>query len=173
NLQVSVQRIHLQFTDGVSTAVVAIDEVSAKSTNAQFEEQFISNSADAVYKKVLLQNLAVYFDTLDNSSQSGQHQYILNPVSMSSKLVINKKKMRDLTDPRYHVESVVESIQLSLDEHQHESVYFIVDNFNMLVKKRLYFDQHYILLDTSIRSAAARRWSYAIECVLSDVKNVA
>ncbi|KAI9322742.1 hypothetical protein BX666DRAFT_2109183 [Dichotomocladium elegans] len=193
NLQVSIKNIHIRFEDSISdpghpySAGITLKELSAVSTDGQWNPTFISETTNTIHKLVTLHSLSIYWNT-DSESLAGlprdraaqayadlipdgdgsclTHQYILKPVSGTGKVKLNKHFGSGT--PKTDVALFFDELGVCLDDHQYRDALLLVDLFHINLKKQKYLKFH-PGRDVTPRKNPRAYWKFAINAVLSEV----
>ncbi|KAG2218450.1 hypothetical protein INT45_003637, partial [Circinella minor] len=196
NLQVSIKNIHLRFEDNVSdpdhpfAAGITLKELSAVSTDGEWNPTFISELTNTIHKLTTLHSLSVYWNT-DAESLAGmpheeatrvfndlipdgsqdptndhKHQYILKPVSGTGKVKLNKQFGKNVA--KTDVTLLFEELGICLDDHQYRDAILLVDLFHANLKKQKYLKYHPEKGSTP-KSNPRAYWKFAQEAVLSEI----
>ncbi|KAI8978652.1 hypothetical protein BDB01DRAFT_799548 [Pilobolus umbonatus] len=167
NLQFTMKNIHIRYEDHISdtghlfAAGITLKELSALSTDGNWEAKFISEHSNTINKLASLESLSVYWNT-DTRSLAGmhheeasevftelipssthsprEHQYILKPVSGTGKVKLNKEF--DNTTPKTDVTLLFDELAFSLDDHQYRDATLMLDLFHSNLKKQNYLKFH-------------------------------
>ncbi|KAI9289370.1 hypothetical protein BC943DRAFT_349025 [Umbelopsis sp. AD052] len=163
NLQVSIKNVHVRYEDNVSNpghpfaAGVTLSEVSALSTNGEWEPTFISEMTNTTHKLATLESLSVYWNTdtpllADHSpedfskefyamiskpdKEQTDNRYLLKPVSGTGKVIVNKQYGG--STPKFDVNMLFEELGFILDEEQYQDAILTVDLFHTYLKRQQY-----------------------------------
>ncbi|KAI9272903.1 hypothetical protein BDA99DRAFT_569176 [Phascolomyces articulosus] len=196
NLQVSIKNIHVRFEDNVSdpghpfAAGITLKELSAVSTDGEWNPTFISEMTNTIHKLATLHSLSAYWNTdaqslagmpheeaaqvftdlipdgLEDSTNDPQHQYILKPVSGTGKVKLNKLFGKDVA--KTDVTLLFEELGICLDDHQYRDAILLVDLFHANLKKQKYLKFHPEKGATP-KSNPRAYWKFAQEAVLSEI----
>ncbi|SAL98237.1 hypothetical protein [Absidia glauca] len=193
NLQLSLENIHIRYEDTVSfpehrfAAGVTLKELSAISTDDNWEAAFIGSLADTIHKLAKLESLSVYWNT-NASSMAGlphaktspvytdfipasgtasfDHQYIVKPVSGTGKIKLHKSYGQD--KPNYDVTLLFDELGFCLDDEQYRDALSLVDLFHSNLKKQEYLKLR-PPLGTTPKSKPMAYFKYAGNAVLSKI----
>ncbi|KAI8340848.1 hypothetical protein BC941DRAFT_227149 [Chlamydoabsidia padenii] len=163
NLQFSLENIHLRYEDNVScpdhpfAAGITLKELSAVSTDGEWNPAFIGDLANTIHKLAKLESLSVYWNT-DSSSLAGlsheeasqiytdliptsdgsskKHQYIVKPVSGTGKIKLNKSYGKD--NAKIDTTLLFDELAFGLDDEQYRDALLLVDLFHSNLKKQAY-----------------------------------
>ncbi|KAL9059489.1 MAG: hypothetical protein Q9162_001187 [Coniocarpon cinnabarinum] len=163
NLQVTIKNIHVRYEDVISNpghpfaAGLILHELSAVSTNDQWQPTFIQSSSDTTHKLAKLEALAFYWDTdadlIGPGKASGDaptteavltkikefglhpsiHQYVLKPVSGQAGLQMDKTGKTDR--PKVKARLFFDELGFILDDSQYRDSLKLLDNLH-------YFTRH-------------------------------
>ncbi|KAI8363865.1 hypothetical protein EDC96DRAFT_608831 [Choanephora cucurbitarum] len=167
NLQFTMKNIHIRYEDKISdpghpfAAGITLKELSALSTDENWNPKFISDPTSTINKLATLESLSVYWNT-DSRSLAGmhheeaaqvftdliptsttspkEHQYILKPVSGKGKIKLNKNFGNEV--PKTDVTLLFDELAFGLDDHQYRDAILMIDLFHANLKKRKYLKFH-------------------------------
>ena len=192
NLQFSIKNIHIRFEDKSSyktpfSVGVSIQELSAYSTDENWNEAFISGDLGLIHKFLKLSNLALYWNT-DSLSFAGKTpaqfiealsgtimtdtggpiswQYILRPVSGTGKVKICSRPTHG--EARYATNLDFEDFALVMDDEQYATFFSLFNSFNLYLKSSKY-RKFRPPIDSSPKKDPRTWFQYAAKCVLSDI----
>ncbi|KAI8990033.1 hypothetical protein BDB01DRAFT_718047 [Pilobolus umbonatus] len=163
NLQFSISNIHIRYEDDISTnhrfaAGLTLSELSAITTNDQWEPDTISEAVSTVHKLAVLESLSVYWDTLtptlsqDASYETfkqliatthhipSEHQYILKPVSGTGRVQLHKNFGNET--PKIDASLLFDELSFSVDNEQYRDTILMIDLFHSYLKKEKYKHLH-------------------------------
>ncbi|TPX42076.1 hypothetical protein SeMB42_g05292 [Synchytrium endobioticum] len=192
NLQMTVKNIHIRYEDKVTNPHfpfalgVTLSELSAVSTDENWQEKFIQDNASAMYKLTLLESLAVYWDTRTNlipasdnpqdfldtfasmiptKSNVPDHQYILRPVSGMGKAKINKQYSQEA---KTGIVLDFEELAFALDDEQYQDMFALLGSFSFMWRRQQY--RKYRPPRTITPRLDPQAWfKYAGTCILSEI----
>lgn len=197
NVQISVENIHLRYEDSLSTpshpfaAGITLASFRAVSTDANWVEAFISNAAaqGGVHKLASLDGLAVYFDTDASSVYSATsrqdmlaslksliasknhdvptHQYILTPISASSRLTLQSKP--SISSIKTDAQVFFDEIGFVLDDTQYRDALSMLDLFHFYSRTHQYRKFRPPAIEFK-ESPAKARWKFALNAISSEVR---
>lgn len=162
NVQVTVRNIHIRYEDALScperpfSIGVTLAELSAVSTDANWEPTFVHNSALGIHKLARLDSLGIYWNTgsdfLDATSPEElqeklnlliaskdyipEHQYVLNPVSGVGKFVMRPKATKD--EPKMDAQLVFDQIGLTISNEQYSGGLSMINLFSFYARQAQY-----------------------------------
>ncbi|WFD42049.1 Vacuolar protein sorting-associated protein 13 [Malassezia psittaci] len=162
NLQITVRNIHIRYQDNISNPEypfsigLTLAELSAVSTDENWEPAFVHNSAHGIHKLARLDSLSLYWNTNDDFLQvdspeelqqklndliptkesHANHQYILEPVSGAGKLVIRHQATKDT--PAMDAQLVFDQIGFILDDEQYRDGICMMDLFHFYARQAQY-----------------------------------
>ncbi|KAI8333584.1 hypothetical protein BC941DRAFT_504565 [Chlamydoabsidia padenii] len=193
NLQVSLENIHIRYEDTIScpdhpfAAGITLKELSAISTDGDWQAAFIGDLADTIHKLAKLESLSVYWDT-NASSLAGlphekdsqvytefisapgnnplNHQYIVKPVSGTGKIKLNKSYGKDKAN--YDVTLLFDELGFCFDDEQYRDALLLVELLHSNLKKQEYLKIH-PPSGTTPKSNPRAYFKYAGEAVLSKI----
>ena len=162
NLQVTIKNIHVRYEDSVSSpghpfaAGLILHELSAVSTDGNWQPTFIQSSSSTTHKLAKLGALAVYWDTdadlIGPGKASGEtpepkqilekfreyglhpdkHQYILKPVTGQAGLEVDKTGKID--QPKVKARLFFDELGFVLDDDQYRDSLMLVDLFHYFIR---------------------------------------
>lgn len=163
NLQVTIKNIHVRYEDTLSnpghpfSVGASLAELSAVSTDGNWEPKFIQQSSSLTHKLSKLEALAIYWNTDSDNWRtlpateivaafkehikatdfaSGEHQFILRPVTGSGKIVLNKASTYD--KPKTKATLLFEELGFNLDEDQYRDALMMLDLFHFYIRSQQY-----------------------------------
>ncbi|ORX96417.1 hypothetical protein K493DRAFT_329607 [Basidiobolus meristosporus CBS 931.73] len=194
NLQVSINNIHIRYEDKTSNPKrpfafgMTLSELSAVSTNADWQEVFVDQSFDKIHKLLKLESLTVYWNTrietfagksypelieaftkmiTSDKNQKLSHQFILKPVSGVGRLMLNKTFSEDV--PKNIALLLFEEFGFTLDNEQYQDILLVADLVEYSARQKMY--RKYSPPRHVLPKDNPRAWfQYAIRCVLSEIK---
>jgi len=140
------------------TIGVTLEHLKILSTDPDFKEMFVNEPHMIIFKLVSLKNLSVYINTFSGDQEMTyfshgeklaeelgpliptdekpvKHNYVLRPLSLSVKAIVNKSSIPSSDIPKVSVDVVLEAIQLTVSEKQfHDLMGFL--NYMMLMERR-------------------------------------
>ena len=157
-----MRNIHLRYEDALSSPEhpfsigFMLAELSAVSTDENWEPTFVQNSAGGIHKLARLDSLSVYWNTdstfintsdpeelqeqlnelIPSLDHGVKHQYLLEPVSGAGKLVIRQQATKDI--PKLDAQLVFDQIGFTLDDEQYRDGLSVVDLFNFYARQARY-----------------------------------
>lgn len=125
---------------------ITLDELSAISTDSDWNEGIVEPNPVCIFKSLKLRNLGIYCstDSLEltspkseiesnqNNIPKSSRQYILDPVSGTGKLTW--LKLMNLTLPQYDLSVVFDEIAFNLDEMQYRTFISVFGSFSRNAK---------------------------------------
>ncbi|KAI8376296.1 uncharacterized protein BYT42DRAFT_594245 [Radiomyces spectabilis] len=194
NLQFSMKNIHIRYEDSISdpghpfAAGITLKELSAVSTDGEWNPTFINEATNTIHKLTTLQSLSVYWNT-DTTSLAGKsheeaskvftdliptgeddpslhHQYILKPVSGAGKVQLNKKFDRDTA--KFNVTLLFNELDFALDDDQYRDVILMLDLFHANLKKQKYLKLH-PPKEMTPKTNPREYFQFAAKAVLSEI----
>ncbi|CAO3579446.1 unnamed protein product [Absidia cylindrospora] len=161
NLQLSFENIHIRYEDQVScvdqpfAVGITLKELSAISTDGDWQPAFIGDLANTIHKLATLNSLSVYWNT-GSTSLAGlpsdqapqiytdliptadnvlkEHQYIVKPVSGVGKIKLNK--VYDEKVAQVDTTLLFEELAFGLDNEQYRDALLLVDLLHSNLKKQ-------------------------------------
>lgn len=194
NLQVSIKNIHLRYEDALSNpdnpfAVgITLSEVSALSTDENWQEALTNQASDVIRKLLTLNSLGIYWDTnaqslggkpineaikifmdeiSNNQNSDCQHQFILKPVIADGKLVVNQRYQAD--KPKTTAGLNFDEISLILDDEQTRDFMLTASRFDFVMRKRN-FIQFSPPRHLSYSLGGLEWFRFAARCILSGIQ---
>jgi len=167
NLQVSINNIHIRYEDALSNpahpfaAGLTLSELSAVSSDENWEARFIEKESNTVHKLATLGSLAVYWNTDTESLRGLQlgdairrftdliatadkvpdiHQYVLKPVSGTGRIKLSKRFGSDIA--KTDVTLLFDELGFVLDNDQYRDALGMVGLFHAYLRKRKYRHLH-------------------------------
>lgn len=162
NVQITVRNIHIRYEDKISNPLhpfsigITLAELSAVSTDGNWEPTFVHNSSYGIHKLARLDSLSIYWNTDEEfiTSESSEdlqdrltslipakdkrpdHQYILEPVSGVGKLVIRHTATKE--QPKMDAQLVFNQIGITLDNQQYTDGLNMVNLFSFYARQVQY-----------------------------------
>ncbi|KAK9761464.1 Vacuolar protein sorting-associated protein 13, partial [Basidiobolus ranarum] len=163
NLQVSINNIHIRYEDQISnpdhpfSVGVTLSELSAVSTDENWNETFISQPTDAVHKLLKLKSLGVYWNTESKSlagksyeefirsftslitsekNNSLEHQFVLKPVSGAGRLILNKSFNADKA--KNVALLLFDEFGFVIDDEQYRDLLLLANLFEYSIRQEKY-----------------------------------
>ncbi|PVV02833.1 hypothetical protein BB560_002703 [Smittium megazygosporum] len=187
NLQITIKNIHLKYIDDQSnsdrrfSAGIVLPSLTLVSTNENWEKSFIQNMSSTIRKLVSLENLYIYWDNftetcsdhpdLDLSDPGdildpSRHLSIINPISGTAKLSINKQKEQEKSN--INVDLEFDQFAITLDELQYHDILLLLTNFSNFQSRAKYLR---FLPNPGIASEQVPRamWKFALNCVSYEI----
>lgn len=194
NLQVVIKNIHIRFEDTQgklcnykSSIGFQLKELSAISTNNEWEPSFIDLSTNLTHKLMTLSELSIYWDTDNTKSlimDSEQpdwdifiqnikreielnqiKEYILKPVNTIGKLIINKSGTTAEL-PHINAEVSCEEFSINLNDYQYLDLLTMVSNIHIQRQSAKYK----VNKPTTTLQEDPQGWfKYFGQCIISEV----
>lgn len=171
NLQISIKNVHFRYEDSVASpghpfAVgLTLKELSAVSTDAEWNPTFIQSTSDTTQKLAILGALSVYWNTdatllgtgrgsdIGAEAQGIDHddlmdkmraaidtgegnQFMLRPVSGRAGLEMDKSGKYDR--PALNARLLFDELGFVLDDHQYRDALMLVDLFHYFIRHQEY-----------------------------------
>lgn len=195
NLQVSVCNIHVRYEDSVTNPTspfsigITLENLSAESTDCNWVPCIVGSSVQLVHKLVKLDSLALYWNSNDDigklpsqeewqniakggiATRSSNHyspkdfEYILQPISATTKVKMNIKPGSDLSIPKIFLSLVLQEIQLVLLRQQYHDVMELLESFDRMATNSRF--RKYKPNDP-LHGHAKQWWDYAIKSILEE-----
>ena len=187
NLQIVIKNIHIRYEDKQSNpghpfAVgLTLAEMSAKSTDAKWVEQYVGDAVDRIYKLAKLNNLSLYWIP-DAASLAGLEfeefcgkfkgfiedplpdlKYLIKPVSGTGRAVLHKFYPED--EPRTNIWLQFDALDLNISHDQYHDALKLIQ-FLVLTKRGL----KYRSLRPSDPLTPISRLRFAASCFLRDIQ---
>lgn len=174
NLQVTVKNVHVRYEDSISapghpfSLGLTLEELSAVSTNGEWQPTFIQESTTVTHKLAKLGALAVYWNTdsellgtgreaLDQSNEPMSHEEMVRKFKelieqnrdasaghqfilkpVSGQAKIELDKSGDVRKPKFKANLLFEEIGLVLDDDQYRDSLMMVDLFHYFIRHQEY-----------------------------------
>ena len=201
NLQISIKNVHFRYEDSLASpghpfaAGVTLKELSAVSTDSEWNPTFIQSTSATTHKLAILGALAVYWNTdaellgtgrgsdvgavAQGTSQAElverlragideeeNHQFMLRPVSGRAGLELDKSGEHDR--PAIKTRLLFDELGFVLDDEQYRDALMLVDLFHYFIRHQEYKK----LQPKSSPKEAPRAWfRFAGEAVLSKIRD--
>ncbi|WFD25298.1 Vacuolar protein sorting-associated protein 13 [Malassezia nana] len=162
NVQVTVRNIHIRYEDCLSnpehpfSVGITLAELSAVSTDENWEPTFVHNSASGIHKLARLDSLSIYWNTdaefltsssseelqanlnelIPNTDNIPSHQYIMEPVSGVGKLVMRHHATKE--QPKMDVQLVLDQIGFCLNDQQYRDGLSMANLFSFYGRQSQY-----------------------------------
>ena len=171
NVQVQVKNVHIRYEDSIATpghpfaAGLTIKEMSAVSTDANWQPTMIQSTSDKAHKLAVLDSFALYWNTdadlfgtgkgdeVGPDAQGTDHdelmsrlreaihnsdnsQYMLKPVSGRAGIELDKTGKTD--QPRIKARLLFDELGFILDEEQYRDALMLVDLFHYFIRHQEY-----------------------------------
>ena len=158
NLQILIKNIHIRYEDKQSNpghpfAVgLTLSEISAKSTDAKWVEQYVADAVDRIYKLAKLNNLSLYWIP-DSESFAGlgfeefcskfkafiedpptSVKYLIKPVSGVGRAVLHKFYPEE--EPRTNIWLQFDALDLNIAHDQYHDALKLIQ-FIVLTRRSL------------------------------------
>lgn len=152
NLQVKIRNIHIRFEDKLSRVDgkqfsfgITLEQLSAISTNSNWDEAFITDPVDKIHKLLNLESLSVYWDSFSGHSLLGleaepfldsfrrfidntpDKNDILMPITGCGKVIIHKKPKPH--EPKTLINLFFDQLALQFDNEQYFDLLNLVNYF--------------------------------------------
>ncbi|PKY02798.1 vacuolar protein sorting-associated protein 13 [Aspergillus campestris IBT 28561] len=201
NLQISIKNVHFRYEDSLASpghpfaAGVTLKELSAVSTDSEWNPTFIQSTSATTHKLAILGALSVYWNTdaellgtgrgsdvgavAQGTSQAElverlragidedeNHQFMLRPVSGRAGLELDKSGEHDR--PAIKTRLLFDELGFVLDDEQYRDALMLVDLFHYFIRHQEYKK----LQPKSSPKEAPRAWfRFAGEAVLSKIRD--
>ena len=171
NLQVSIKNIHIRYEDSIATpghpfaAGITLKEMSAVSTDENWQPTFIQSSSSSSHKIAVLDSLALYWNTdaellgtgkggevgpeaqgvdhddlmtrLREGIEKGENsQYMLKPVSGRAGIEMDKTGKTDRAKIKARL--LFDELGFVLDDDQYRDALMLVDLFHFFIRHQEY-----------------------------------
>ena len=201
NLQITIQNIHVRYEDSVSdpdspfSIGVTLENLSAETTDENFQPQIIKDAVTIIHKLIRLDNLAVYWNPKDLFKEMSTEDwlvfsreriacyksspienniamnYIIQPIVASKKMKINTKPGLDNTIPKFFLSLVLEELSILLMRKQYHSMIELVDSIERMQKNQPYRKYRPYM---PVHGNTREWWTYCISSILEeDVRRIA
>ncbi|KAH9250730.1 hypothetical protein BASA81_011446 [Batrachochytrium salamandrivorans] len=192
NLQLSISNIHIRYEDpSISTKIpfsigISLSELLAVSTDANWNEGFVTVDNPNIYKFLRLSQFGIYwstgiesistdanrsesFDKLKTSRDSpieASQQYILNPVSGEGKLTWQKRY--DPSTPKTDLKLIFDEFAFNLDDEQYSTFIGLFGAFSRYMKSYPY--REFRPPRSITPKMDPRAWfQYGAKCIVHDI----
>eukprot|EP01084_Bolivina_argentea_P157445 274378_1 len=194
NIHVIVKKVHIRYEDNVKkrdfSFGIAMQSLTAITTNESWEPVFLAQSKQFVRKFVSMEGFCVYLNTKSiisdkkflseyfafKSSFGGDifdgeesRQYIVKPTGLQLKVKMNKdieKKEDEFKYPQIEIVGKMSEISLNLGQDQYTDLMSIVSNITIASSYGKYLS--YKPKETSVEKSPKKYWKWAIGCVVRD-----
>lgn len=160
NLQITIKNIHIRYEDQSSvpnhpfSLGISLEELSAVSTNAEWDPIFIQTSSNVTHKLTTLSSLSVYWNTDSDSvkdmSQEDligfmsvvptqkthtieNYQYILRPVSGVGRITMNKGSS---DGPKTKAQLMFDELGFVFDSDQYRDVLWVAELYQNYMRTK-------------------------------------
>lgn len=162
NIQLSIKNVHIRYEDSFTNVNnpfnigIFLEDFSILSTDPNFTPAFLTESHSIIYKLLTLKKLAVYWNSNESPLSftsnrelaqllqkqiAGEQQYLIHPISLSVKAIVNKNH-EDSSIPQITGDIIVNDITLSLSEIQYKDILNAVDFYAKTEKRwKVTFDK--------------------------------
>uniref|UniRef100_A0A0N4UN55 Chorein_N domain-containing protein n=1 Tax=Dracunculus medinensis TaxID=318479 RepID=A0A0N4UN55_DRAME len=158
NLQIKIRSIHIRYEDKYTNrnrpfaAGITLEGLDFKTTDANWKETIHKGVVQIVFKLISLNNLSIYwnseselFSDLNDREEIKQemyvaiaaadkrpvkYKYILEPITMETKLSMNQKPEADGTNwkiPKIDLKLSMEMLTLSIDKLQYQDILLFLE----------------------------------------------
>eukprot|EP00051_Salpingoeca_urceolata_P024411 m.428631 g.428631 ORF g.428631 m.428631 type:complete len:3311 (+) comp20233_c0_seq24:244-10176(+) len=194
NIQVRVENIHIRYEDATSNPGhpfafgITLSSLSAESTNEKWEAAFLKGQPTFVHKLVDQDSFSIYLNTdvkdmltplpveekrkrmrelIPRAGRPVDHQYLLAPVSLQVKVVLNTKG-ESANAPQTTAAISIFHFGICLDQDQYNDVLFLADAASRFAR------QHSFLhlrprIDRTTKDGLRAWWAYAINSHLEGI----
>ncbi|KAJ9613902.1 Vacuolar protein sorting-associated protein 13 [Cladophialophora chaetospira] len=171
NLQVSIKNVHVRYEDSVATSGhpfavgLTLKEMSAVSTDADWQPTFIQSTSGTTHKLAVLNSLALYWNSdaelfgtgkggdvgaeaqeidkedlirrfREGIEDTSNHQYLLKPVSGRAGIELDKSGKTDR--PKTKARLLFQELGFIIDEDQYRDALLLVDLMHYFVRHHEY-----------------------------------
>ena len=162
NVQVTVRNIHIRYEDALSSPEhpfslgITLAELSAVSTDGNWEPTFVHNSASGIHKLARLDSLSIYWDAgtefltttssedlqqklnelIASKDHVPEHQYVLQPVSGVGKFVMRRRATKE--QAKMDAQLVFDQIGLTLSDEQYSDALSMLNLFSFYARQAQY-----------------------------------
>ncbi|KAI3405553.2 VPS13 [Candida oxycetoniae] len=186
NLQVTIKNIHIRYedksvlTETPYTFGASLKELSAVSTDENWQPSFISITQAFTRKLLKLDSLSCYMDTqspnlfseLNNdqlldcfNSATTSSEYLVKPVTGNGKLTVHKAGTTKTT-PHINSDLCFDEFGLELNTQQYQNILWTASKFHWYIKT----EKFRRLRPKQPPSEAPREWfKYAAQCILNEI----
>lgn len=200
NIQIIVRNVHIRYeddtgeTDKPFVMGATLEEVSVRSTDANWESHFFREVQKSVFKLALLRNLSVYINPIEShqtlfsrsktvnleelkrdmlgmiptQNRFRSTEYVLSSLNGKLELKFKPDNNTDNNEPKIDANLVVENVPLSITTHQYRSILHVVNY--VLPFSRL---ERFRRFRPTVRPKQDPRawWKFAIQSVLTSVRD--
>jgi len=190
NLQVTIRNIHIRMEEpSVGVAVGAtLGELSAVSTNKDWEPAFIANVGSTTHKLATLDSLAFYIDPHLSAEFSRPSTFesrqdlldefkalifdsvgatdVLRPINGQGFITLNKIPETELT-PKITADLKFEELSVNLEREQYVNTLKLVDQFNKFFENLKYRQRRPV---ESVQENPLKWFKYAARTVLDEIR---
>ncbi|CAI5759546.1 unnamed protein product [Candida verbasci] len=183
NLQITIKSIHIRYedqtilTENPYSVGIHLDELSAVSTDDNWQPSFISITQLLTKKLLTLNKFSCYMETQTSNlfqnndeilqffQNSTPTEYLLKPVSGTGKLTINKAGSTEKA-PHISSELYFEEFGVELNSEQYQDILWTASKFHWLMKTEKFRK----FRPTLPPNEAPKKWfQYAANCVLDEI----
>lgn len=191
NLQITIKNIHIRYEDHTSvpnhsfSLGISLEELSAISTNSEWDPIFIQDTASITHKLTTLSSLSIYWNTDSKfikddelpeilrfmslvpglkENVTDSFQYILRPVSGLGRITINKAATGG---PKTKAELMFDELGFVFDSDQYRDVLWVVEVFRIYNRTKEF---HKFRPKTTVKENPKAWLKYAADVVLAEVK---
>ncbi|XP_065179589.1 intermembrane lipid transfer protein VPS13C-like [Sycon ciliatum] len=193
NVQVSITDIHIRYEDTITVPGkllaygVTLERLTVQTTNAEWKPMFMKQESSKFWKLVELSCLSVYCDVnapslLKLTPQEWQkqfaaliprelddvhprHEYLVNPISATAKLAIDKNAPQDPTSPQIDVSMSISQVSLGVSRQQFQGTLMVVEHFDQMVTNLPYRKYK---PNVPLKNNARAWWTYALDSTLKE-----
>ena len=187
NLQITVKNIHIRYEDKQSNAErafalgVVLSELSAISTDENWQAVFLADAVDRIHKLATLDDLVIYWQSGAPSIYStdiqvfchnfraifeGEDSYLLKPVSGIGRAILHKKIPDDT--PRTTLNLLFESFDFCINAEQYYDALKLFQSF-VLARRSL----KYRFLRPKELVTPRQKFLFSIQCFIQNFRSKA
>lgn len=190
NLQITINNIHIRYEDNSSvpghefSIGISLKEISAVSTNENWEPSFLTDTKVITHKLATLGSLSLYWNTDSKSTRDFSHeelieymkkaaesdptltnsfQYILRPVSGVGHITLNKDAS---AGPKTKAQLLFDELAFVFDSDQYRDMLWTAELFNVYQLSREF---QRFRPKMAIKDDPKAWFKYAANCVLSEI----
>ena len=157
NLQIFIDKVHIRYEDDRTNPDrpfafgITLESLHSQSTDGNWNPTFLHHHSPLVHKLIELKNFAMYWDSntkfidyynsedmaeeLENLVQTNKrnvnHHYLLNPISSTLRIVINKSETPDMSIPQYALNFMFNKIGVNLEKNQYQDLMDMLSSFSL------------------------------------------
>ncbi|RNA03908.1 vacuolar sorting-associated 13A [Brachionus plicatilis] len=190
NLELEIKNIHVRYEDDFSkpehpfSAGVTLNSIEIKTTDENWQPTYLKENKTLVNKIASLVSYAIYCNSDDKLLKSEnkdysirvmqnmisdftETKYILKPLSLSSKAILNMKpKQNEFSSPLFDFTVILESISLNLNRLQYLDIVNMLGTIDYMAQNTKY--QKYRIKDNK-KKKETQLWQFAFKAIYETV----